>query len=114
MIDVASFFAARAAFADALTSVSGVKGYQWKPSAPKVGDGWPRWQGSEHLAPGAMQTTWQIVILLPVDERAQQEWIESRLEQLIDALTEAADAFVVGVEPGTATDRPALMINCRE
>jgi hypothetical protein len=111
---MASFFAARSAFAAALSEVAGVQGYAWKPSAPKVGDGWPRWQGSEHIAPGAMQTTWQIVILLPTDEQKQQEWIEARLDELIDALVDAADAWVVSVEPGTATDRPALMINCRE
>jgi hypothetical protein len=109
-----SFFAARQAFATALSEVDGVQGFAWRPSAPKPGNAWPKWQGAETVAPGAMQSSWQIVLLLPADERAQEQWIEERLEGIVDALTENDVAFVASVEIGSASDKPALMINCRE
>lgn len=111
---MASFFAAREAFATALSAVPGVNGYAWKPTTPKPGDAWVRRGRSERAAPGAFQNVWTIVLLLPGDERAQEQWTDERLEQLIDAVEGGDLAWIVSFETGTATDRPALLIECRE
>lgn len=105
-------FEVRPDIAEALSEVDGVTGYTRRPSAPRVGDAWPKWSGDTHVAPGAFETTWQIVVLLPNDEAAQEEWIVARRVALVEAL--AAVAWVVGMEPGVSADSPALLINCRE
>jgi hypothetical protein len=105
-------FPLRAELAELLSTVSGVHGYERRPSGARTGDAWPRLTRLEHVAPGAWQTEWQIVVLLPQDEARQDAWIIERLEALTDALAPAV--WVTGVEPGASSDSPALLINCRE
>ncbi len=105
-------FPLRAVLADLLSTVDGMRGFEKKPSAAKVGDAWPRIRGLEHVAPGAWETDWTITILLPVDDMAQDEWIIARFDAITEALAPAL--WLVSMEIGVSGDRPALMITGRE
>ncbi len=109
---MADFFVARSEFAAQLSSVDGVRGFEWRPSAPKPGDCWPKRGRSEHPGAGVLQTNWTLVLVLPADEQKSEQWINDRLEALFDAISPIA--YITGFETGTATDRPALLIDCIE
>lgn len=100
--------------AAALSTVSGVRGYAYAPSARKVGDAWVRWNGDERVAPGEFTASWQIVVLLPQDEGAGQIWVDAHRWPLVDALEDGSLVHVESILPGVSADSPALMINCRE
>jgi hypothetical protein len=104
----------REQMAAALSTVSGVKGYPYAPAARKVGDAWVRWNGDDRAAPGEFTATWQIVVLLPLDEGAGQGWIDAHRWPLTDALEDDSLVYVESMQPGVSADSPALMINCRE
>lgn len=105
-------FPLRSDLAQALSTVAGVNGYLKKPAALATGDGWPRVTGLQHVAPGAWETSWQVVIILPDDEVARDEWLIARYDAVIDAL--APLVWGADAEIGAVNDRPALLINCRE
>lgn len=105
-------FEERAPIAAALSEVPGVKGYAYRPRAPKTGDGWPRWMGVEILSTGTSVTAWQVIVLVPTDEAAQETWIGERLQAFVDALSDIV--WVINIEPGVSNDSPALLLNCRE
>lgn len=105
-------FALRAELAEALDTVTGIRGFAHKPSAPKAGDAWPRIGTLTHVSPGVWETAWQIVIKLPQDEGKQDAWIVARLDALHDALRPLV--WIENMEVGASADAPALLINCRE
>jgi hypothetical protein len=105
-------FELRASLATALSTVSGLRGFIKRPSAAKRGNAWPRVTGLEHVAPGTWQTGWQVVILLPTDELAQDDWIMARLDDITDVL--APLVWIESIQIGESHDSPALLINCRE
>jgi len=105
-------FALRAPMAQALSAVSGVQGFPKAPSAAKVGDAWPRHAGLTHVSQGGWENNWQVVIKLPEDELARDEWLIQRLEAIEDAL--APLVWITTAEIGTSGDSPALLINCKE
>lgn len=105
-------FPMRAYAAALLDAVDGVRGFARKPVAAKVGDAWLKFTGMEHIAQGGWQAGWQVVILLPADELAADDWLVSHLEDIQDALAPAL--WIINVEIGTSADSPALLINCRE
>lgn len=106
-------YALRAAIATAVSTVDGVKCYPLKPTArTQAGDAWVKWNGSARIAPGAIETSWQVIVLLPQDDKAGDEWRAAREWALIDALDSVL--YVNGMEPGSIDDSPALLINCRE
>jgi hypothetical protein len=98
--------------AAALSTVTGVKGYAIRPKAPKQGDAWLKRQTSQHVAPGAWETAWQVVLLAPTDEAAQDSFIEGLRDDLADAL--APYAFIDTIDLGMSSDSPAFLINIRE
>lgn len=103
----------RADIAAAASEVDGVTCYALKPATrTQLGDAWVKWNGNTRSAPGALETSWQVVVLLPQDEKAGDEWRAAREWAFIDALS--AVVFVDGMEPGSIDDSPALLINCRE
>lgn len=105
-------FEERQPIAEALSTVAGVNGFAYKPRAATLGDAWPQWLGGEHVAPGVFQTNWRIVVLVPVDEQAQEEWINAHLQPLVEALADVV--WITDVTPGVSGDSPALMLNSRE
>ncbi len=102
----------RTEVAEALTLADGVQGFTHRPAAVRVGDAWLRWTGGPMVGGGVMETTWQVHVAMPLDEAAQETWRDDHLEDVLDAL--APHVFTVSVEPGTASDSPVLIFNCRE
>ncbi len=102
----------RADIAAALSTVADITGHPYRPSAPRVGDAWPKWTGGPHVAPGVVETGWAVYVLLPSDEQAQDTWITGHLDVLLEAL--APLLWVESVEAGASLDSPALILNGKE
>ena len=105
-------FESRQPIADALCTVPGVVGFKYKPRAAKIGDAWPTWGGDTHVSPGAYETRWTVMILMPLDDAGQEEWIETHRDALVEALADAV--WVDEIAPGLSGDSPVLMLTCRE
>lgn len=105
-------FQQRQPIADALSEVPGVTGYAYRPRAAGVGDAWMKWLGATRVSLGAYEVSWQVTVLVPLDESGQEEWIEQHFDDLIEAL--APVLCVDTVEPGLSGDSPALMLTGRE
>lgn len=87
----------RQAIATALSTVEGVKGYPKRPKTTKVGDGWPL-LGALERGPGmSFAATWRVLVQLPSDELAASDWIDTRHEDLADALEPVG--YVDRIEP---------------
>lgn len=110
--DAGSGWQIRDDIAAALSTVTGISGYVKRPSAAKAGDAWPKLQGREHISLGSWETSWQIVVKLPVDDRVHDEWIIERFDPIVDALDDLV--WIISVEVGESADSPALLINCKE
>lgn len=105
----------RQAIADALSTAPGVKGYAYRPTSTKPGDGWPLLSSLDRAAGLAFTVTWRVLIILPGDEVAASEWIDAHHEQLVDALEPVG--FVDTVAPvkleSGAGDQYALQMTMR-
>lgn len=79
----------RSDLAAAVSMVTGVKGYQYRPPAPTTGDAWPL-MGSMDRDPdsGQFMALWRLVVMLPQAEQAASEWMDTHLWDLVDAITE--------------------------
>ena len=90
----------RQEFADALSTVAGVKAHPYRPGEPRAGDAWPQWSGGTlDDASGQMMNGWSVVVMLPQDERAADEWVDARAQLIGDALERAQVAYVEGFAP---------------
>jgi len=88
----------RQEFADALSTVDDVTGYAYRPADPRAGDAWPVWGGSDRDDDRLPFTTsWRVVIQLPQEERASDEWIDAHEQDLFDAISPVA--FIDGFAP---------------
>lgn len=105
----------RTAIAAALTGVDGITGYARRPRAPKTGDAWPLWRGSQRDGGVAFVETWAVVIALAGDEQAAEEFADARGEELEDALHPVlfVDTYAPAVVGTDAGDSNALMITGR-
>lgn len=112
-----SLTGSRAAIAAALSTVDDVHGFEFPPTAPTTGDGWPRLGALDRDAGLSFICTWSVFLFLPQDERAADAWIDAHHEDLVDAL--AAVGFVDRVAPvklaaaGSVGESLALMITLR-
>ena len=106
----------RAAIAAALSTVDGVTGYAYRPTTPLQGDGWPLLGALDRADGTAFYASWRVWVLMPQDERAAADWLDSHHEGLVDAL-EASVGFVDRIEPVVlstiAGDQFALQITMR-
>jgi hypothetical protein len=91
----------RTAIAAALTTVTGVKGYAWRPRAFKAGDAWPL-LGETSRGPGrSWQVDWKVFVVLGNDEKAAADKADALLPDLCAALDPVA--FVDTATPITIT-----------
>lgn len=106
----------REATATAMSTVTGVTGYAYRPTTPLPGDAWPLLSALDRADGTAFYASWRVLILLPQDERTASEWIDTHHEDLVDAL-EASVGFVDRIEPvalsASGTDQIALQITMR-
>jgi len=88
----------RQEFATALSTVVGVTGYSYPPGNPRPGDAWPVWQGST-VGEDRIQFTngWSVFVMLPQEQRAADEWIDSHDQALYDAIQPVA--YIDGFAP---------------
>jgi hypothetical protein len=84
-------------FAAALSTVDDVKGYAYRPTAARAGDGWPLLSAMDRADGMSFYVTWRVLILLSSDERVASDWIDAHAEALVDALEPVA--FVDRLEP---------------
>jgi hypothetical protein len=89
----------RMALADALSTVADVRGYDYRPAAPKTGDAWPLLGPLDRDEGNAFMVTWRVHVLLPQDERQASQWWDAHWAALYFALK--PQAFVVRAEPIT-------------
>lgn len=81
-----------------LSTVDGVKGYAKRPDAPRPGDAWPQWGGSERdeNTPAFMET-WQVLVHLPADYARADAWVDSHRDALWDAVESVG--WILAFEP---------------
>lgn len=105
----------RQAIATALSTVQGVRGYEYRPPTPRPGDAWPTLPSLE-LEHGLMwQATWTVIVFLPQEERAAAEWLDARFLEIAAALREPglATAAQPAVMPTSGGDQYVLEITMR-
>ncbi len=88
----------RQELADTLSTVSDVKGHQYRPASMKAGDAWPLLEYLDTPEAGAFIAQWRIAVILPPDERKASEWFDAHHEPLADALGDVG--YVDRIEPG--------------
>jgi hypothetical protein len=108
----------RADLAELLSTVDGVTGHPYKPSAPTSGDAWPRRVEGVREMGLVWRPTWEILVWLPADFRAADDWVDLHVADLIETLSgDDAPGFVERWETGlmqTGTkDRPVLVIELK-
>lgn len=110
-----SWAADRAEIATALNTVTGVKGYEYRPKTLRAGDAWPVLESLSLEHSLVWRPSWTVMVILPADERAAGAWIDDHFTDLAAALRvpgfpETADTVVI---PSTSGDIPALAISMR-
>jgi len=110
-----SLIGRRDEIAAALSTVTGVHGYAYRPAVPRSGDAWPLLGPLTRAAGMAFEVTWRVLVVLPSDERAASQWVDANYEAVVDALEPIG--FVDQVEPvllsTSAGDQQALQITMR-
>ena len=81
-----SFVNDRTEIAAALETVDGVKGYDYRPRAPKTGDAWPTLPTLDLQAGLVWRPTWTVHVVLPSDERAAAKWMDAHFLAIVTAL----------------------------
>lgn len=104
--------------AAALATVGGVNGFPRRPRAPRPGDAWPLFQGSERDDDtGLWSHKFTIGVMLPQDEAAADAWIDEHFESVAQAIEQAGVGWVDQCDPanlGTETSPVyGLVINMR-
>lgn len=85
-----SLLAKRQQFTDALSTVEGVKGYDYKPTTPRAGDAWAQWRGMSRGEEVQFTNAWAVVVYLPQDDRGAEQWVEAHIADLYDAINPVA------------------------
>lgn len=88
---------ARAALAAALSTVTGVKGYEFRPGSVKAGAAWPLLDNLERGPGDSFSGQWRVVLTLGGDEKTAQD----KLDTLLPLVTAALDptAYVESARP---------------
>jgi hypothetical protein len=88
----------RQEIAAALDTVDGVKGYVYRPKAPKPGDAWPTLPNYDLQDGLVWRPTWTVIVVLPADERSAAMWMDEHFGPLVTALR--VPAFPESWNPG--------------
>lgn len=105
----------RAEIAAALSTVTDVNGYEYRPTTPRPGDAWPTLPTLERVGGLVWQATWTVIVFLPQDERAASAWIDDHFLAIVTALQVPgfADAAEPGVMQTSGGDQYVLEITMR-
>lgn len=88
----------RAAIAAALSTVTGVKGYAFRPKVQKPGDAWPTLPTLDRQADIIWRPTWRILVFLPQDEEESSNWLDQHFDAIVAAL-QAGPIYPETAEP---------------
>lgn len=88
----------RAEIATALSAITGVTGYAYRPTIQNAGDGWPLLETLERGPANDFEVTWRIVIVLPTSEQDAMEWFDTHHESIANGLLDFG--YVTRIEPG--------------
>jgi hypothetical protein len=93
-----SIATARAEITAALNTIDGVKCYPARPSTPRTGDAWLRWQADRgDDSAGGFDHVWRIVIVTPQGEAAADAWVDDHIDDVLTALRPVT--WVTAYEP---------------
>lgn len=93
------FTEARQDLAAVLATVPGVKGYEFRPPAPKAGDAWPLLTVADRGRARNFEGSWRIMLALGQDERTATRLLDDLLPELVDLVDPVA--YVEQVIPVT-------------
>lgn len=88
----------RQRFADALSTVTDVNGFAYRPTTLNAGDAWTLYGGSDRADGLAFVHNWRVLVALPTDEVAASTWIDEHFDALVDALEQNV-GYVERVDP---------------
>jgi hypothetical protein len=104
----------RQAIADAANTVDGINCSAYSRQLEKTGDALVRYSGQLRDENGfGFVVTWDVFVVLPADLKAAEQWLDSNLTTLLEALEE--EMTVDSVTPAeitydTGTARPGVAI----
>lgn len=97
-----SLATARQAFADALSTVDGIRGYTSPPPTMHPGAAWARLSNMDSQgAPGLFTVTWDVLVISGGVPGQVEPFLDEHLAGITDAL--APIAFVTAVNPTAIT-----------
>lgn len=92
---------ARAALAARLSTVTGVRGYEFRPATAKAGAAWPLLDNLERGPGTAFAGVWRVMLALGGDEKTAQDKLDALLPQVTAALDPVA--YVESARPVVVT-----------
>jgi len=94
---MSGFAAKRVAIGTALNDVPGVHGYPKRPATMSEGDAWPLLSTLNRAAGTAFLVQWRVRVVLPQDEEAASDWLDSHWDALFFALN--SHGHVIAAQP---------------
>lgn len=89
--------------ADAVSTVEGIKGYEFRPTVMSPGTAWPLRGPMQRGEALDFEATWMVVVVLPTGEQQASKFFDSKFEALADSLEDMG--YVERIEPTSiATD----------
>jgi hypothetical protein len=98
----------RQEIADVLSTISGVKGFKYRPTKMNTGDAFPLVEFLDNPAGMSLQATWRVIVVLPSGEQDAMEYFDSMHEAVSDVLNEQI-GFVDRIEPGNLATEAGSM-----
>lgn len=89
----------RAEIAAALSLVTGVSGFSYRPTAMNAGDAWPLLESLERGPANDYEVTWRIVVVLPKGERDAMDWFDNMYDDIVAGLEQFG--YIERIEPGS-------------
>jgi hypothetical protein len=88
----------RAALAEALSAIDGVRGTKYRPRVPGPGDAWPLLESLDRAEAYDFEASWRVAVILPPDEVRASEWFDEHHESIAEGLEDFG--YVDRIEPG--------------
>lgn len=97
-------------YAQALSTVNGIRGFAYRPTAPRTGDAWPVLLRAERdETSGQFYVRFAVGVCLPQDERGANAYIDTNADAIIDGLESADVGYVESFEPANFGDANSFM-----
>lgn len=94
---MSNFAGKRVAIGSALNDVPGVQGYPKRPAGLAEGDAWPLLSTLNRAGGDAFLVQWRVRVVLPQDESAASDWLDTHWDALFYALK--PHGHITGAQP---------------